>query len=174
VWASGDAVGIAQGLKDHKISILDNCLPGDPGWDPTGGCTLKAKEGDVSFVEFGALLVSPLTQPPFQHLIVEFADEPAQYVLAGPKEWHPVVNREKASRDSSTAIGSASRNSRRHCSRSGLTRQRRPGQILFGVGGSRRNMNSRPNCELFFESWTHSVERYRISRGELTGLNREP
>jgi hypothetical protein len=69
VWASGDAVGIAQGLKDHKISILDNCLPGDPGWDPTGGCTLKAKEGDVSFVEFGALLVSPLTQPPFQHLI---------------------------------------------------------------------------------------------------------
>ena len=69
VWASGDAVGIAQGLKDHRIAILDNCLPGDPGWDPTGGCTLKAKEGDVSFAEFGALLVSPLTQPPFGHLI---------------------------------------------------------------------------------------------------------
>jgi hypothetical protein len=69
VWASGDVVGLADGLTDHTIKILDNCLPGDPGWDPTGGCTLKEQEGDVPFAEFGALLVSPLTQPPFGQLI---------------------------------------------------------------------------------------------------------
>ncbi len=69
LWTTGSVVAVAQGLKAHKIAILDNCQPGDPGWDPTGGCALKEKEGDVPFAEFGALLVSPLTQPPFGYLI---------------------------------------------------------------------------------------------------------
>lgn len=45
---------------DNNIVMLDNCLPGDPGWDPTGGCTLRPHQGDVSAGEFGALLFSPL------------------------------------------------------------------------------------------------------------------
>ena len=45
----------------NKIAILDNCEPTDPGWTPTGGCTLKPKQGDVSFEEFFALLSSPLS-----------------------------------------------------------------------------------------------------------------
>ena len=50
--------------NDNNISVMDDCLPGDPDWNPTGGCTLKAHQGDVSFAEFGQLLVSPLTVPP--------------------------------------------------------------------------------------------------------------
>lgn len=46
--------------NDNNISVMDDCLPGDPAWNPTGGCTLKPHEGDVPFGEFGALLRSPL------------------------------------------------------------------------------------------------------------------
>jgi plastocyanin len=46
--------------NDNRIAVIDECLPGDPDWDPTGGCTLKPHEGDVSFTEFNALLRSPL------------------------------------------------------------------------------------------------------------------
>jgi plastocyanin len=55
--------------NDNRIAVIDECLPGDPAWDPTGGCTLKAHQGDVSFAEFGALLTSPLTIPPNGYLI---------------------------------------------------------------------------------------------------------
>jgi hypothetical protein len=52
---------VAQGnSNDNRISILDNCLPGDPGWNPTGGCDLAPHQGDVSFAEFGAFIPSPL------------------------------------------------------------------------------------------------------------------
>ena len=47
--------------NDNKIAILDNCDPNDPAWDPTGGCTLKPKDGDVTFAEFFDLLFSPLS-----------------------------------------------------------------------------------------------------------------
>jgi plastocyanin len=55
--------------NDNKIDIVDNCLPGDPGWDATGGCLLKEAQGDVPNAEFGALLRSPLTIPPNGYLI---------------------------------------------------------------------------------------------------------
>jgi plastocyanin len=55
--------------NDNKIDIVDNCLPGDPGWDATGGCQLNEKQGDVPNAEFGALLRSPLTIPPNGYLI---------------------------------------------------------------------------------------------------------
>jgi plastocyanin len=47
--------------NENKISMLDDCDPTDPAWDPTGGCTLKVKDGDVTFAEFFNLLVSPLS-----------------------------------------------------------------------------------------------------------------
>jgi plastocyanin len=61
--------------NDNKIDIVDNCLPGDPGWDPTGGCQLNDKQGDVSFGEFGALLTSPLSQAVIGH--PSWRNEPA-------------------------------------------------------------------------------------------------
>jgi len=53
--------------NDNKIDIVDNCLPGDPGWTPTGGCLLNGKQGDVPNAEFGALLTSPLSQAVIGH-----------------------------------------------------------------------------------------------------------
>lgn len=46
--------------NDNNISMMDDCLPGDPGWTPTGGCGLKPHQGDVPTAEFGMLLTSPL------------------------------------------------------------------------------------------------------------------
>jgi plastocyanin len=46
--------------RDGNITIMDNCLPSDPGWTPTGGCAAGPNVGDVSFAEFGQLLSSPL------------------------------------------------------------------------------------------------------------------
>lgn len=46
--------------RDGNITIMDNCLPGDPGWNPTGGCAAGPNVGDVSFAEFGQMLSSPL------------------------------------------------------------------------------------------------------------------
>ena len=65
--------------NDNKVDIVDNCLPGDTGWDPSGGCTLNDKLGDVSFAEFLALLTSPLTIPPNGFLIghPSWRNEPA-------------------------------------------------------------------------------------------------
>ena len=65
VWAVGDLRAVPEVKGDgHTIQIVDNCLPGDPGWNPTGGCALKPEQGDVSFAEFNLLLRSPLTIPP--------------------------------------------------------------------------------------------------------------
>jgi hypothetical protein len=53
--------------NDNRIAIMDDCLPGDPDWNPTGGCTLKAHQGDVSEDEFSDLLDSPLTTTVIGH-----------------------------------------------------------------------------------------------------------
>jgi plastocyanin len=69
-WASGAFSATAQvNGNDNRISIMDDCLPGDPGWNPTGGCTLFPHQGDVPSAEFFALLRSPLTIPPNAQLI---------------------------------------------------------------------------------------------------------
>lgn len=47
------------GVAAERISILDRCDPSDPGWAPTGGCTLQG--GDVTVAEFNALLTSVLS-----------------------------------------------------------------------------------------------------------------
>jgi plastocyanin len=65
VWTLGNATVVAgsDDDNDNKIAVLDDCLPSDPGWAPTGGCALKPHQGNVSFAEFNALLRSPLTIP---------------------------------------------------------------------------------------------------------------
>jgi plastocyanin len=70
IAAFGNYTATAQvNGNDNRISVMDDCLPGDPAWDPTGGCTLKPHQGDVSAGEFFALLRSPLTVPPNGALI---------------------------------------------------------------------------------------------------------
>lgn len=54
------AVSAQVNSNDNNIAVMDDCLPGDPAWNPTGGCTLKPHQGDVPFAEFGMLLTSPL------------------------------------------------------------------------------------------------------------------
>ena len=49
---------LAADDHNRKIAIRDDCDPDDPGWTPTGGCSLE--DGDVSFAEFGVELQSPL------------------------------------------------------------------------------------------------------------------
>jgi len=69
-WALGNFTAVAQvDGNDNNIAVMDDCLPGDPGWNPTGGCALLPHQGDVSAAEFGMLLRSPLTILPNQHLI---------------------------------------------------------------------------------------------------------
>ena len=85
-WVIANLVSPAQVAGDsHNISVLDNCLPGDPAWNPTGGCTLKPNEGDVSEAEFTALLRSPLTIPPNQFLIghPSWRNEPSHVTVKG-------------------------------------------------------------------------------------------
>jgi hypothetical protein len=50
----------ASPKKGESIAILDDCDPADTDWTPIGGCTLKPKQGDVTFAEFGALAFTPL------------------------------------------------------------------------------------------------------------------
>jgi plastocyanin len=61
-WVLSHPGKIAQASpkRGENITMLDDCLPGDPGWTPTGGCTLKPNQGDVSFAEFFALATTPL------------------------------------------------------------------------------------------------------------------
>lgn len=70
VWFVANTTVQAQSeANDNNVAVLDDCLPGDPAWNPTGGCTLKNHEGDVPAGEFFALLRSPLTIPPNAYLI---------------------------------------------------------------------------------------------------------
>jgi hypothetical protein len=62
IWVAGNLNSATAQVTsaNNTIVIMDNCLPGDPGWNPTGGCTQKETLGDVSFAEFGQFLGSPL------------------------------------------------------------------------------------------------------------------
>ena len=95
LWVIGHVVARAQvDSYDNNISVMDDCLPGDPAWDPTGGCGLKPHQGDVPQAEFGALLVSPLTIPPNAYLIGHPAwrNEPS-HLAARPGKTVRVTNR---------------------------------------------------------------------------------
>ena len=84
-WALGQT-GVAAQVQgnDNNIAVMDDCLPGDPAWDPTGGCGLKPHEGDVPAAEFFSLLTSPLTNPPNAFLIghPSWRNEPSHLTAA--------------------------------------------------------------------------------------------
>src|SRR5262245_56671406 len=57
-WTLIDNTALAQGLSnDPRIDVLDNC---DPVTFTPAGCALGPNKGDVTTVDFGALLFSPL------------------------------------------------------------------------------------------------------------------
>jgi plastocyanin len=60
VWTIANPATAGQvNSNDNRISMVDKCKPGDPGWAPQG-CDLPANRGDVSRAEFDALLTTPL------------------------------------------------------------------------------------------------------------------
>jgi plastocyanin len=73
--------------NDNRISVMDDCLPGDPGWNPIGGCALSPQQGDVPTAEFDELLVSPLTVPPNGALVghPSWRNEPSHLTVAEGK-----------------------------------------------------------------------------------------
>jgi len=75
---SGSVSGERNDNADAKIELYDDCDPSDPGWTPTGGCTLKG--GKVNLAEFNALLPSPLSQSVVGHPAWRF--EPSYLVVA--------------------------------------------------------------------------------------------
>lgn len=83
-WARADHQLNAQvNSNDNRVSMMDNCLPGDAAWDPTGGCTLKPHQGDVSNAEFGLLVVSPLISSTVGH--PSWRNEPSHLTVARGK-----------------------------------------------------------------------------------------
>jgi plastocyanin len=60
-WMIGNQARANVESNDNNVAVMDDCLPSDPAWEETGGCTLKPHQGDVSFAEFQALLLSPLS-----------------------------------------------------------------------------------------------------------------
>ena len=87
-WTPGNRVVLAQvDGNDNNISVVDDCLPSDSAWDPTGGCLLNQHQGDVSFAEFLALAVSPLTIPPNAFLIghPSWRNEPSHLTVGEDK-----------------------------------------------------------------------------------------
>jgi plastocyanin len=69
-----DSTVLAQGRNnDPSVLMLDNCSDSDPAYDPFGGCpegdhpSLNSYRGDVTAVEFFALLTSPLA--PAGHIV---------------------------------------------------------------------------------------------------------
>src|SRR5688572_25579556 len=88
--ASFGSLAVTAQVKsnDNKIDIVDNCLPGDPGWAVTGGCLLDDKQGDVPAAEFFGLLTSPLTIPPNGFLIghPSWRNEPSHITTPAGKE----------------------------------------------------------------------------------------
>jgi plastocyanin len=90
-WVIGDFIATAQvDGNDSNIAVMDDCLPGDPAWNPTGGCGLKPHQGDVSMAEFDALLRSPLTIPPNAFLIghPSWRNEPSCVTVKAGKAVH--------------------------------------------------------------------------------------
>jgi len=81
-WAAWTKeVVVAQSENNRKVAVLDNCDPNDPGWAPTGGCLLSSKLGNVSFAEFGQLLLSPLTINPVVVGHPSWRNEPSYLTL---------------------------------------------------------------------------------------------
>jgi plastocyanin len=95
LWTIGHTIAVAQvDGNDNNIAVMDDCLPGDPGWNPTGGCTLRSQQGDVPAAEFFALLTSPLTIPPNGALIghPSWRNEPSHLTIRAGKTVR-VINR---------------------------------------------------------------------------------
>jgi plastocyanin len=91
LWLIEDSIPTAQvDGEDSNISVMDDCLPGDPAWNPTGGCGLKPHQGDVSMAEFDVLLRSPLTIPPNEFLIEHpsWRNEPSHITVKSGKTVH--------------------------------------------------------------------------------------
>lgn len=89
MWGIGHTIAVAQvDGNDNNIAVMDDCLPGDPAWNPTGGCALKPHQGDVPQAEFGALLRSPLTIPPNGFLIghPSWRNEPSHLTVSSGKK----------------------------------------------------------------------------------------
>lgn len=77
-----------RGSDDETgIEVYDDCDPNDPGWAPTGGCTLTG--GKVSLEEFNLLLASPLSLSVVGH--PAWRNEPS-YLRVGSGETVPVEN----------------------------------------------------------------------------------
>lgn len=91
VWVIRTPVANAQvDGKDINILVMDDCLPDDPGWDDTGGCTLKRHQGDVPAGEFFALVTSPLAAATVGH--PSWRNEPSHVTLL-PGQAARVTNR---------------------------------------------------------------------------------
>ena len=73
--------------EESGIDVYDDCDPKDPGWAPTGGCTLQG--GKVSLEEFNLLLASPLSASVVGH--PAWRNEPS-YLRVGLGEVVPVEN----------------------------------------------------------------------------------
>jgi hypothetical protein len=58
-WRTGPVLA-SDSDDDARVTMRDDGDPTDPNWAPTGGCTLR--RGDVNMSEFQALLVSPLSK----------------------------------------------------------------------------------------------------------------
>ena len=87
-FAAGPLTAVADDANGAIVHVLDDCQPGDPGWNPTGGCTLHPNQGDVPIAEFGALLRSPLTIPPNGALIghPSWRNEPGHMTVKAGKD----------------------------------------------------------------------------------------
>jgi len=79
----GENEGRGRG-GELEIELNDDCDPKDPGWAPTGGCTLKS--GKVTLEEFNALLTSTLSQSVVGHPAWNF--EPSYLIIAPGKTVH--------------------------------------------------------------------------------------
>jgi plastocyanin len=91
LWVFGNFGLSAQVTSSNNtIVLMDNCLPGDPGWNPSGGCSQKPNLGDVSQMEFGQLLFSPLISGLVGHPSWRF--EPS-HLLVKPGQRVRVTNR---------------------------------------------------------------------------------
>jgi hypothetical protein len=55
----------ASQFDEPRVEVYDDCKPTDPGWAPTGGCTLSG--GKVNLDEFNIFLSSPLSQSVVGH-----------------------------------------------------------------------------------------------------------
>jgi plastocyanin len=92
-WSIRESQAVSAQVKgnDNTIIMMDDCLPGDPGYTAeTGGCQLKPHEGDVPAAEFGALLSSPLISGLVGH--PSWRNEPS-HVTANAGRRVRVVNR---------------------------------------------------------------------------------